>query len=103
MDVLDGLSPTEEMEELKLFARAAYLHLETDLLQTQYSYCKKHGKKTKILPILLRAKQGVEELLELSRKNACVGYETSNHYFYAQNNLLEKLVNLNGLIERNRA
>lgn len=103
LDVLEGLSPTEEIEELKLFARAAYLHLETDLLQTRYSYCKKQGGRAEILPILLRAKQGVEELLVLARKNACIGYETSNHYFYAQNNLLEKLVNLNGLIERNRA
>ena len=98
--ILDGLISTKEIEELTLFARAAYLHLETDLLQTQYAYCKQQGKKGEALPILLRAKQGVEELLALTRQNACIGYETSNHYFYAQNNLLEKLVNLNELIEQ---
>ena len=102
LDVLDGLSYTKEIEELRLFAKAAYLHLETDLLQTQYSYCKKHGGKTEILPILLRAREGTEELLALVRQNACIGYETSNHYFYAQNNLLEKLINLNELIANNK-
>ncbi len=99
LNELEKLSQTPEIEELKLFARVAYLHFETDLLQTRYAYCKKMGKTAEILPVLLRAKQGVEELLVLARKNACIGYETSNHYYYTQNNLLEKLVNLNQLME----
>lgn len=97
--LLDGLSPTKEIEELRIFALGAYLHLETDLLQAQYSYYKKAGKKEVLLPILLRAREGVTQLLGLVRKNACIAYETSNHYFYTQNNLLEKLLNLDALIE----
>ena len=29
-----------------------------------------------------------------------ISYETSNHYFYVQNNLLEKLVNIDNVLER---
>lgn len=41
-----------------------------------------------------------EELLNLTAKDPMIGYESSNHYFYHRNHLLEKLVNCEYLIRK---
>ena len=40
------------------------------------------------------------KLLALSTEDPMIGYESTNHYFYHRNHLLEKLVNCNYLIEK---
>lgn len=91
--------PSKQLQELAAYAKAAYLHFEWDVLQTKFSYYKREPEKYKaeLLAVIDRAKEGTKELLALVRACTYVGFETSNHYFYNERNLLEKLVNLHDL------
>ena len=41
-----------------------------------------------------------KEMLRIQREDARIGFEASNHYFFTQNNLVEKIVNCNYLKEQ---
>ena len=91
---LEKMPNSAALNELKIFAKVAYLHFEADVLQTKFSYHKKQGANADLLPIVERAKAATEELLALVRACPYVGFEASNHYYYNERNLLEKIVNL---------
>lgn len=99
LTVLENAGDNEDIQELKTYAKAAYLHFEADALQTKFSYYKRDRKKyEKELALLIeRAKQATAELLKLVRTCTYVGFETSNHYYYSERDLLEKLINLQSL------
>lgn len=84
----------EKIARLNIFAKTAYTHFKADYLQTKFS-CLKRDKKTngaKIKEILLQEKENAAELLGLIYQNACVGFEASNHYFYTDRNIIEKII-----------
>jgi len=89
----------EKTKELLLFAEVATLHWEADLLQTQYAYYKRdwQANQEEIRGIVKDAMTCTERLLKLVDKDARIGYETSNHYFYTSRNLLEQYLHLSGL------
>ena len=43
---------------------------------------------------VLAERENAKNLLALMRSDACIGYEASNHYFYTERNLLEKIVRM---------
>jgi hypothetical protein len=55
---------------------------------------KKIGDKTEMARCLSEEKQNAERLLSLMRLDAKIGFETSNHYFYTERNLIEKIVRM---------
>ena len=83
-------------EEILLFALAAQNAFEADFVHTQFAYCKRSVKQNSVQTGKLLAKEEelVKQLLMLIARSPYIGYEASNHYFYTQNNLLEKLVNI---------
>ena len=86
-------------EELLLYARVALMHFKADLIHTRYAAAKRDLENNReMLGELLREERAVtEELLLLVAKSPLIGYETSNHYFYTERNLIEKLVQLDEL------
>ena len=100
LQILDKLSLTPKLKELKTYAEVAYIHFQADLHQTQFSFYKKCREKYReeIIRILQLQVTSTKRLLQLIADNPYVGYETSNHYFYNERNLLEKLVNLQNLM-----
>lgn len=95
IEILNQVKGDEAVDELLLFAKAAYLHFESDVLQTEFSYAKRNGMDVK--DIVFREENSVKELIALKRKSPFIGFETSNHYFYKDRNLIEKLINLKRL------
>ena len=93
---LQKLPSTPILDEMKIFAQAAYLHFEADYVQTRFSFEKRDKQKhlQSLTKTVARAKENAEELLALVRKCPLVGFETSNHYFYNERNLIEKFLNL---------
>lgn len=89
----------EEVRSLALYARAAYLHFQSDLLQTKFSYLKRdaEGNADLIAQVLSDEKELVCELLQIIAKEPTVGYEASNHYFYHERNLIEKYINIENI------
>ena len=100
IDILDGATKTKRVDELLLFSLVAYRHLECDLLQTKYAFMKRDINKYRgeLKDLIKSAKENAKALLVLSSKDARVGYEASNHYFYTPNLLKEKLINCDKLL-----
>lgn len=98
---LDNIANDEKITELKTFARAAYSHFLSDYLQTKYSYLKRDKSKNKkeIKMILEAERENAKELLSLVYANALVGFEASNHYYYTDRNLIEKILLMDKLLK----
>ena len=86
---------------LKIFADAAYAHFKSDYLQTKFSYLKRNKKDNlkEIERVLAEEKDNACKLLKLVYQNACIGFEASNHYYYTDRNLIEKIILMNQLSE----
>lgn len=91
---LDKAEKTTLTKELKAYAEGAYIHFKADYLQTRYAYCKRDLKanKAELLQVLSEEKEIAKRLLELASEYATIGFEASNHYFYNDRNLVEKIL-----------
>ena len=94
MEILRKIENNRLIDELLLYAEVAYCHFYSDLLQTEYSYNKANCNKEEMQLALQREKAMAKKLLGLIRKSSLVGFETSNHYFYTERNVVEKIVNV---------
>lgn len=91
-----------EVDELFSFSEAAYIHLECDLLQTKWSYLKRNvgENRDELISLTRMAETSVRRLIELISTDSRIGYEASNHYYYTDSLLKEKLMNLYTLRSR---
>ena len=87
-------SDTPLLQELKVCAETAYIHFKADYLQTKFSHHKRDiGQyKKELLEILGEEETITKRLLSFLDKMPAIGFETSNHYFYNERNLLEKIL-----------
>ena len=96
----DGIKMLEKVPESPLvseilrYARVAYLHFDTDRLQTQFALYKQKQNEEGMLSCVLSEGENAAALLNLMRSDAKIGYEASNHYFYTERNLLEKILRM---------
>jgi hypothetical protein len=93
-------------------AKAAYLHFASVANQTAYiinrdkllandlSSPAKSKIREEIRRILNHEIQLASELFELCGKDSRIGYEASNQYYYVQQDLVEKVINCNYLLNR---
>lgn len=95
LDVLESLK-SKKAEELKIYAKGAYCHFKADYLQTEFSYLKRNLalNSEKIKLVIQNEMQNAQNLLSLIYQNACIGFEASNHYYYTDRNLIEKILSL---------
>ena len=100
LKILRTMQGNPAAAETLLFAEAAYLHFEADLLQTEFSYYKRkeNFNAERLLKITRRALRATKELMLLQSRDARIGYEASNHYFYNKRTLTEKIVNCKNII-----
>ena len=94
IDILSSLPKTEKIEELVRYAKAAYAHFTTDLLQTKFAKYKREGNREGMRTCVAAEKANVEGLLVLTRTDGRIAYEASNHYFYTERNLIEKILRM---------
>ena len=96
VEILKGVKGVPIVEELAVMAEAAYLHFATLVYQTKFSVWKRDVKSNaaKMLEVVAAERETAKRLIELTAKDPRVGYEASNHYFYTQNTLKEKVLNL---------
>ena len=90
------------LTELTAYAETAYIHFKADCLQTEFSHLKRNleANKGRIREILQEEKEITERLLLLASKYPAVGFEASNHYYYNERNLIEKILQTNKLKEK---
>ena len=71
-----------------------YCHYMSDILQTKFALCKRESDREGMLRCIRDERVNAEELLHLSQSDAKIGYEASNHYFYTERNLIEKILRM---------
>ena len=91
--LLEG-NKDEKVKQLQIFAKTAYSHFQSDYLQTKFSLLKQNivANKEEIKSLVDQEKENAKELLALIYANACVGFEASNHYYYTDRNIIEKIL-----------
>ena len=92
-------STSEAADELFLFAKVALNHFKAEVLHTKYVLVKKNlpASKAEMTEIFKKERELCLELLKLLPKSTFIGFETSNHYFYTERDIIEKLIQLDGL------
>ena len=82
-----------------LFAKVAENHFRADILHTRFALCKRQlpESKAEMRTILAEEKELCLELITLLPRSTMIGYETANHYFYTERDIIEKIVQLDGL------
>ena len=97
--VLETAANTDAAKELLLFAKVARNHFMADVVHTKYALAKRRlpESKDEMRAIFAEERALCEELLELTPKSTLIAYETANHYFYTERDIIEKLVQLDEL------
>ena len=96
---IDLCGEAEGLAEMKRYALAAYLHFRADALQTEFAYVKrKSGTEKRIKYLFSEMKKDAETLISLMREDGTIGYETSNHYFYTDRDLIAKILYIDAVI-----
>ena len=94
IELLEQAEKTEKTEELLRYAKVVYCHYMSDILQTKFALCKRKSDREGMLRCIRDERVNAEELLHLSQSDAKIGYEASNHYFYTERNLIEKILRM---------
>jgi hypothetical protein len=106
---LENAQPNSEsgsaaLADLKSVARATYLHFRSVYLQISFIRCRDRLSEENLPPDELRdLRERIEpiineeialarELHEIAGRDSRIGFEASNHYFYTQQDLLEKML-----------
>lgn len=92
IELLELAEKNVKTEELLRYANAFYCHYLSDMLQTKFALCKRKGDKNGMVDCLHRENENARRLLSLMRGDARIGYEASNHYFYTERNIIEKIL-----------
>ncbi len=85
-------------EELKRYAEVGYIQFKSAENLAKFTKLKGEADKEELLPVIESEKGLTERLLKLISEDAKIGFEMTNHYFYNKNLLLEKYIQLEGLL-----
>ncbi len=90
MKHLENLTDQNALK-LKRVATAALCHFRSSQYQVQWIL-------TRDQSVLQKEYENTQTLLKAAAEDPAIGFEATNHYFYTENTLLEKLLNLDGLM-----
>ena len=98
LDLLENVEGNFELTKLKRYAEVIYVNLRSTVVQIKYNIAREGADKALIIELLEEERELARKLYRLASKDACIGYEASSHYYFTQNNFLEKFVNIERLI-----
>lgn len=97
LDIIDSLDGNEAFRELRNFAEVVYVNIKSMAVQTRYNVARDEGKQDEIPALLCEEGSLTRRLYALAAEDARIGYEASNHYYFTQNNFIEKIICLDRL------
>lgn len=86
--------------ETVIMARAAYCLYKASLNQVRFYRSRESGDKEGMLKAAKSELLTAKSMLELMNKNAAIGFEAANHYYFSKGMICEKILNCNFLIEK---
>ncbi len=99
LKLLDGVKGNPLFDELRNFAEVVYVSIKSMYVHTEFNIAREIADKDTLIQFLKEERELTRRLYRLASKDARIGYEASNHYYYTQNNFLEKFINLEYLID----
>lgn len=102
--LLEGEKGGAAFEEFVRMARACLCHFSSTLNQIRFVRARdgKAGRET-LLSILTAERKATLDMMALRAQDSRLGFEASNHYYYGQRELMEKLLNLSQVSEQLKA
>lgn len=86
-------------EDLSSVANASYCHLRSTYLQICYVRRRDSGDKSALAPIIQEEFELAVRMLSLIRNDSRLAFEASNHYYYTEQALKEKMLNCRRLLK----
>jgi len=83
-------------------ARAAGLHFRSVANQTRFVLARNAGRRDEAARIARDELAVAKELWALARRDSRIGFEASNHYFYVPQDLVEKVINCQDVVDHLR-
>ncbi len=92
-----------DFTELENVSMAAYGHFRSAYLQTRFVRLRnKPAARKEVIAILQEEIALAKKLHEIARRDSRIGFEASNHYYYSLNDLREKVLNCENILDRLR-
>lgn len=91
--------PPDSESETAVMANAAYCLFKSTLNQIRFVRVRNGGRYAEAAEIAKSELEVTKKMLALMNKNAAIGYEAANHYYFSKGQLAEKIVNCNFVIE----
>ena len=95
----EKLIPTgkrENYQELRQISEAAYCHFRSCYLQYKFILLRENPENSEALQQVVEEELNLAvKMFELVRTNSLIGFEPTCHYFYTQNDFMEKVLNCN--------
>ena len=90
----------EDESETAVMAKAAYCLFRSSLNQICFIRARDEGRLNSARAAAESELQISEKMLSLMNKNAAIGYEAANHYYFSKGQLAEKIINCHYIIKR---
>ena len=95
-----ALLENEPENETVIMAKAAYALFKSSLNQIRFIRARDKGDKKAALAAAKAELEITRLMLDLMNKNASIGYEAANHYYFSKGQLAEKIVNCYDIIRK---
>ena len=87
-------------EELRTVAEASYCHLRSTFLQIRFVRARNHGFDKQVMVECAKEELKLTvDLYQIVRRDSRIGFEASNHYYYSLNDLREKVISCDRILE----
>ncbi len=97
----DGLKVIEDMEdcEFKQMAWAGYSLMYSSYLLVSFIMERDAGNKAALPELVKEERENAILMYHLMQKNATIGYEAANHYYFNKTMLIEKVINCDDVLK----
>ena len=94
------LLPKNDETEVTLMAEACYCIYRSSLNQIRFILARNEKRYKDMVLLATDELEVAKKMLSLMNKNASIGYEAANHYYFSKGQIVEKILNCNYIIEK---
>ena len=105
LEILAGAAsmvrPEEEaaFNDLQTIAEAAYCHFRSTVQQVRFVMARQAGDRQSMQELIRQERDIARRLYDIVRRDSRIGFEASNHYYYTLNDLREKVLSCELMLE----
>ena len=98
-----GMVQPEEaaaFSDLQTIAEAAYCHFQTTVQQIRFVIARQNGDSKEMQEMIRQERDIARRLYDIVRRDSRIGFEASNHYYHTLNDLREKVLSCELMLEK---